>query len=85
MSIVHPNTCKNLLDIRWFTSSSSTNSTCGGTAQPGTIVDRHMRSFCVVVGLGSAAVAAAAVAVLVVVVVATSAPAPAQIIIVADN
>jgi hypothetical protein len=82
-SIVHLNTCKNLLDIRQFTSSSSTNSTRGGTTQPGTNVDRRTRSFCAVVGLGGAAVAAA-VAVLVVVVVVTSAPAPAQIIIVAD-
>src|ERR1700683_3736856 len=46
-SIVHPNTCKNLLDICRFTSSSSTNSTRGGTAQPGTNVDRRTWSFCV--------------------------------------
>jgi hypothetical protein len=83
MSIMHPNTCKNFLDIRQFTSLSSTNSTRGGTAQPGTNVDRRTRSFCAVVGLGGAAVAA--IAVLVVVVVATSAPTPAQIIIVANN
>jgi hypothetical protein len=71
--IVHPNTCKNFLDIRQFTSLSSTNSTHGGTAQPGTNVDCCTHSFCAVVGLGGAAVA---IAVLVMVVVATSAPAP---------
>src|ERR1700722_4463579 len=45
-SIVHPNTCKNLLDSFRLTASSSTRSTRGGTAHPGTNVERRTRSFC---------------------------------------
>ena len=43
---MHPNTCKNLLLNLRLTASSSTSSTRGGTAQPGTNVDRRTRSFC---------------------------------------
>ena len=45
-SIVHPKTCKNLLESFRLTASSSTSNTRGGTAQPGTNVDRRTRNFC---------------------------------------
>ena len=50
-----------MLDIRRFTSSSSTNNTRGGTAQPGTKVDLRTRSFWAVVGREGAAGGAEAV------------------------
>ena len=40
-SIVHPLTCRNLLLNLLLTRSSSTKSTLGGTAHPGTYVDRR--------------------------------------------
>jgi hypothetical protein len=49
-SIIHPNTCKNLLDILRFT-SLSTSKTQGGTAHPGVNDNLLTRSFCKVGGL----------------------------------
>ena len=56
-SIVHPKICKNLLDTFLLTASSSTSSTLGGTAHPGTYVDLRTRSVCALPGraLGPAA------------------------------
>src|SRR6267142_235064 len=45
-SIVHPKTCKNLLDSFLLTASSSTNKTRGGTAHPGTYADLRTRRVC---------------------------------------
>src|SRR6266403_2880075 len=45
-SIVHPKTCKNLLDNFLLTASSSTNKTRGGTAHPGTYADLRTRRVC---------------------------------------
>ncbi len=45
-SIVHPKICKNLLDTFLLTASSSTSSTLGGTAHPGTYVDLRTLSVC---------------------------------------
>ena len=42
-SIVHPKTCRNLEESLRETASSSTKRTRGGTAQPGTNVDRRTR------------------------------------------
>ena len=50
-SIVHPNICKNLLDTFLLTASSSTKSTLGGTAHPGTYVDLLTLSVCALPGL----------------------------------
>ena len=49
-SIVHPKICKNLLDTFLLTASSSTSSTLGGTAHPGTYVDLRTRSVCALPG-----------------------------------
>ena len=43
-SIVHPKTCRNLLESLRETASSLTSRTRGGTAQPGTNVERRTRS-----------------------------------------
>lgn len=53
-SIIHPNTCKNLLDILRFTLLSSTSNIRGGTAHPGTNVDLLTCSFCRVGSLDTA-------------------------------
>src|SRR5882724_1420217 len=46
MSIVHPVTCRKLLDSLRLRASSSTSSTWGRTAQPGTNIERCTCNHC---------------------------------------